>query len=90
MTKKDIIGKVARGESMRVADAERIVNAVFGYIADGLSSGQDVKIDTFGVFKAKTRAARTARNPATGGTVEVPAKNVVQFKPAPVLKNYIN
>lgn len=37
----------------------------------------------FGSFKAKTRAAKKGRNPQTGETVEIPAKQTVAFKPHP-------
>jgi urease beta subunit len=33
------------------------------------------------VFEVKQRKARKARNPRTGERVDVPAKNVVSFKP---------
>ena len=40
-----------------------------------------IELRNFGVFEVKMRAARKARNPRTGGQVEVPAKFVVTFKP---------
>lgn len=44
-----------------------------------LAAGEDVALYKFGTFKAKTAAARKARNPQTGGTVDIPARKVVKF-----------
>lgn len=37
----------------------------------------------FGNFKAKQRAAKQGRNPATGESITIPAKTTVTFKAAP-------
>lgn len=44
-----------------------------------LEVGEDVTLYKFGTFKAKMAAARKARNPQTGGTVDIPARKVVKF-----------
>lgn len=49
--------------------------------------GEDVRIAGFGSFRRVETKARTCRNPATGGTVEVPAGHKIKFKPAPALKS---
>jgi DNA-binding protein HU-beta len=52
-------------------------------------SGEAVKIPGFGQFKVRDRAARIARNPATGEPVKVPAKRVFKFLPAKALKEAV-
>ena len=47
-------------------------------------------IRDFGKFTTKLRDARTARNPQTGETIEVPAKYALTFKPTGVFKAEIN
>ena len=47
-------------------------------------------IHGFGTFTTKLRDARTARNPQTGETIEVPAKYALTFKPTSTLKAEIN
>jgi DNA-binding protein HU-beta len=42
-----------------------------------------------GIFSTKTRAARTARNPRTGETVNVPSMNVPKFRAAKALKDAV-
>lgn len=40
----------------------------------------------FGTFKIKAMAERQGRNPATGESITIPAKNKVAFTPAKALK----
>ncbi|MDX1294538.1 MAG: HU family DNA-binding protein, partial [Hyphomonas sp.] len=40
-----------------------------------------------GTFSAKTRNARTGRNPATGEEIKIPEKTSAAFKPASALKD---
>ena len=43
-----------------------------------------------GKLKFTTRAARTGRNPATGESIEIPAKNAVKFSVAKALSDALN
>lgn len=71
------------------AAAERIVDKVFDSIIDELKSGGEVSVAGFGIFSVKQRAARKARNPKTGETVNVPAKKALKFRPAKALKEAV-
>jgi integration host factor beta subunit len=87
MTKRDLIDEVVRlypRYSRR--DAEVIVNAVFGSMADALRRGTRIEIRGFGSLVAKNRQARDGRNPKTGLIVSVPAKRVPFFKVGKELK----
>ncbi|MDD2935123.1 MAG: HU family DNA-binding protein [Candidatus Pacebacteria bacterium] len=71
------------------ADAERAVETVFDSIAGSLKKGEDVSVAGFGIFSAKMRAARTARNPRTGESIQVPAMRVPKFKAGKGLKDAV-
>ncbi len=71
------------------ADAERAVEAVFDTIAGELIKGEDVSIAGFGIFSAKLRAARVARNPRTGEPINVPEMKVPKFKAGKALKESV-
>jgi DNA-binding protein HU-beta len=58
-------------------------------IVSELKNGGEVSIAGLGIFKTKTRAARTARNPRTGETVQVPTMRVPKFQPAKALKEAV-
>lgn len=71
------------------AGAERAVDAMIDGITSNLKKGEEVSIAGLGIFSVKMRAARTARNPRTGATVNVPAMNVPKFRPAKALKDLV-
>lgn len=69
--------------------AEGIVDSIFETIIGSLKKGEEVSIAGFGIFATKERAARTARNPRTGETVNVPAMKVPKFRAAKALKEAV-
>ncbi len=71
------------------ADAERAVEAVIDGIVEGLKKGGEVSIAGLGIFEAKTRAARTGRNPRTGESIQIPAMRVPKFRAAKALKDAV-
>lgn len=89
MNKADIINKVHEELGVTKADAERAVETVLSSIVDTLVAGQEVSIAGLGIFSAKMRKARTARNPRTGESIEVPAMRVPKFRPAKALKDAV-
>lgn len=70
-------------------DAVALIDGVFEDIQAAVISGEPVKIPGFGQFKVRDRAARMARNPATGEQVKVPAKRVFKFLAAKALKEAV-
>ncbi len=89
MNKQDIAEKVHGVLGTTKADAERAVEAMIETIVTTLKNGDEVSIAGLGIFKTKTRAARTARNPRTGASVQVPAMRVPKFQPAKALKEAV-
>lgn len=63
-----------------------VVDEFFWLLADALASGERIEIREFGVFETVTRQARPGRNPKTGATVAVPARQVVRFRPGKGLR----
>jgi len=57
---------------------------------NGLAKGEKVPIVGFGTFDISKRAAREGRNPRTGATVQIAARNAVTFKPGSALKDAVN
>ena len=89
MNKRDLIDAV----SVRLGDkkaATEAVNAVLETIRSAVAAGDKVAITGFGVFEKSERPARTARNPATGATVQVPESSVPKFRPGADFKALVN
>ena len=55
-----------------------------------LSKGDRIEIRGFGSFDLKKRDARVGRNPKTGESVKVPAKNVPHFKAGKELRDRVD
>lgn len=89
MNKADIINKVHEDLDITKADAERAVETVVDSIVEALKDRREVSIAGLGIFSAKMRNARTARNPRTGESIEVPAMHVVKFRAAKALKDSV-
>lgn len=89
MNKVDLVRAAMERFEMSRKDAVALIDGVFEDIQGAVCSGEAVKIPGFGQFKVRDRAARIARNPATGEPVKVPAKRVFKFLPAKALKEAV-
>lgn len=87
MNKASLVEKVHALLGGTKVQAEQVVDMIFDSISGSLKSGEEVSIAGFGIFSSKARAARTARNPRTGETIEVPAMKVPKFRAAKALKD---
>ena len=85
MTKNDLIRSVFEEFEIPRRQVIEIVDHMFTKIETSLISGDVVRLP-LGVFKIRDRAARIARNPATGEPVKVPAKRVLKFLPSKAVK----
>ena len=90
MNKGEFVSAVAEAADMTKAEADRAVEAVFEVIKNALKAGDTVSLVGFGTFSARTRAARTGRNPRTGETIQIAASNNPAFKAGKALKDALN
>lgn len=73
--------KVAATTKGTKSTAKFYLDTITDEIKEQLTTGEEVRIAGFGVFKQITRKARTGRNPSNGQPLEIPEKTVVKFKP---------
>ena len=90
MNKGDLISKIAEGAGISKAQAEDALNATLDGIAGALKSGDSVQLIGFGTFSVSHREARTGRNPQTGASIKIAAKNVAKFKAGKKLSETVN
>ena len=91
MRKAELVSKVVdQVEGLTVDKASKTINAVFDVIAEALENGDSYSHDKFGTFKVVTRAPRKGRNPKTGDTIEIDAKNAVKLVVSSYLKDSVN
>jgi DNA-binding protein HU-beta len=89
MNKTQLVEALAEklGDKRTAASA---VDGVLDIITETVGSGGSVTLTGFGVFEARARAARVARNPRTGETVPVPATTVPAFRPGTAFKTTVS
>lgn len=87
MLRSELVAKLqAEYPDIRTQDVEEMVEIVFDEIIRAMEKGDRVELRGFGAFSVRRRAARQGRNPRTGATVKVAAKNVPFFKPGKELR----
>jgi len=74
---------------MKKSGVYDILKASFDVMKQAIASGEDVSIPGFGKYKVSTRKARNGRNPRTGETIKIGAKQVVRFAPSSVLREAV-
>jgi DNA-binding protein HU-beta len=89
MNKRDLIDAISDRVGNKKAAGEA-VNAMLDAIQAAVASGDKVAITGFGVFEKSERPARTARNPATGASIKVPATSVPKFRAGADFKAAVN
>jgi len=89
MNKQALIDQIHEVIGGTKAQAEKTMDVILESIVNTLKKGEEVSIAGLGIFSAKMRAARTARNPRTGEAVAVPAMRVPKFRAAKALKDAV-
>jgi len=89
MNKTELVSALAEGHGLPRAQVGRLVDDVFYNIEKALKLGNEVRFVNFGSFSVKERAARKARNPATGEEIDVPATKKVMFRAGKELKERV-
>lgn len=88
MTKADIARAVyERHGGISLEDSQQIVDQIFVTIKQQLLNGNRVHIVGFGTLEIVKRRARRGRNPATGESIELPAKRALVFRPSRAIKS---
>ena len=90
MNKAELINEIADQANLSKADAKRALDAFVGATTGALKKGDRVALVGFGSFSVSKRNERTGRNPQTGKSIKIPAKNVAKFKAGSKLSDAIN
>jgi DNA-binding protein HU-beta len=95
VNKSEMADKLANKADISKAQASDIIDHIFstkdgeGIIAVELDAGRKVNITGFGSFTLKRRSERQGRNPATGQTITIPARNYAHFSASKGLKDRV-
>lgn len=86
MNKTELSQRVAKRTNMSENMAGQLVSTTFQAIQTALMKGEKVSLVGFGTFEVVPRAARSGRNPQTGGEITIPASKQPKFRPGKTLK----
>ena len=90
MNKSDLIDAMAADAGITKAAAKKALESFLGNVEGSLKCGNRVSLVGFGSWSVSKRAAREGRNPQTGKTIKIAAKNVVKFKAGSELSDSVN
>ena len=91
MRRSDLIKRLeSRYPDFKRSDIEKAVGTILDSIGAHLAKSQRVELRDFGTFRVKCRVQRTGRNPKTGETIVVSAKNAVSFRTSKSLRTRVD
>ncbi len=90
MNKTDLIDSMAENAGISKAAAKKALESFLENVEKSLKKGDRVSLVGFGSWSVSKRAAREGRNPQTGKTIKIAAKNVVKFKAGADLQKAVN
>ena len=85
MNKNELISSIASETGLTKTDAAKAVDAFVSSISSALKSGDEVRLVGFGTFAVSKRSATTGRNPRTGQSIKIPARNQPKYRAGKVL-----
>ena len=89
LTKADLAELLFERLGLNKRESKDMVEAYFEIIHDTLVKGGDVKLSGFGNFNIRRKAPRPGRNPRTGESIPIKARNVVTFHASHKLKGLV-
>ncbi len=90
MNKTELIDAMSADAGISKAAAKKSLESFLGSVGGTLKKGGRVSLVVFGSWSVSRRAARDGRNPQTGATIKIKAKNVVKFKAGAELSGSVN
>ncbi len=89
MTKSETLQALADKTGKSKKEAGEMLEALVAIAYGETKKSGEFTIPGLGKLQKKHRAAREGRNPATGATIQIPAKTVVKFRVAKAAKDSI-
>ena len=90
MNKAELIDAIASDADLSKSEAQAALDATVNNIEKALKRGDKVTLVGFGTFSVSRRPSRIGRNPRTGASIQIPARNVAKFAAGKALKDSVN
>lgn len=89
MTKSQLFNALADKAGVSKKDVTKVVDALTELAYGEVKSAGEFTVPGLGKLVKKHRKARQGRNPATGATIQIPAKTVLKFRVAKAVKDAV-
>ncbi len=89
LNKSQLLNLLAEKSGMARKDVIKLMEVMTDVAYGETKKNGEFTFPGVGKLVKKQRAARTGRNPATGATIQIPAKTVVKFRVAKAAKDAI-
>lgn len=89
MTKSQTLVALAEKTGLAKKDVVGLMDALVELAYSEVKKGGEFVLPGFGKLVKANRKARQGRNPATGETIQIPAKTVVKFRLAKAAKEAV-
>lgn len=89
MKKQNVVDALAEKTGQPKAKITAVLAAIDELLIENSKAGKNTPIGHM-TATVKAQSERSGRNPATGESITVPAKNVIKVRVTPTLKNAIN
>ena len=89
MTQSEVVNHFAEKFGMKRAQAKELFEELATLATDEVKSNGEFVLPGFGKLVLSQRKAREGRNPATGETIQIPAKTTLKFRVGKGLKDSV-
>ena len=89
MNKTELVNSIAQRTGQSASTVGEVLAAFEGIVTEAVAGGDKVSLPGFLTFDRAERAARTGRNPATGGEIHIPAATVPRVKAGKTFKDAV-
>jgi DNA-binding protein HU-beta len=90
MNKGELVRAIAGSAEITISAAEKALECFMDSVTETMKKDEKLVLVGFGTFSVNKRTARQGRNPQTGKTIDIPAKNVPKFKAGSKLTEMLN
>jgi DNA-binding protein HU-beta len=89
MTQSEVINHFAESTGMKRAQIKEFFEEIANLAAREVKSNGEFVLPGFGKLVKSERKAREGRNPATGETIQIPAKTTLKFRVGKAMKDTV-
>ena len=89
MTQSEVVNHFAEKTGMKRAQVKEFFEDIANLAAQEVKTNGEFVLPGFGKLVKSERKAREGRNPATGETIQIPAKTTLKFRVGKAMKDTV-